>query len=184
VSFQFQQLNIPDVILIKPALHQDDRGVFAEVFKSSEFTEHGMSSLISQVNHSISQKHVLRGLHYQLNPKAQSKLISVVAGEVFDVAVDIRTGSPHYGRWVSRKLTAEQKDMLWVPAGFAHGFCVLSAMAEVIYFCTEEYAPEYERGIIWNDPAIGIVWPIPKPVLSDKDQHYPTLEVAENNFSL
>ncbi len=184
MSFTFHKLEIPDVVLIQPNVHTDGRGVFAELFKFSDFAGHGIKALISQINSSYSKKHVLRGLHYQLDPKAQGKLISVAAGEIFDAAVDIRKDSQTFGKWVGRRLTAETKEMLWVPPGFAHGFCVESNAATVIYFCTEEYAPDAERGIIWNDPAVGIEWPTTAPIVSAKDAAFPRLEEAEINYAV
>lgn len=182
MPFKFQRLEIPDVILIEPQVFGDERGFFMETYKHSEFSAFGITEHFLQDNHSRSKKGVLRGLHYQNPPKAQGKLVRVVLGEIFDVAVDIRKGSPTYGRWVGVILSAENKRMLYIPPGFAHGFCVLSDVAEVIYKVTEEYAPELEAGIIWNDPEIGIQWPIPTPILSTKDSRWPTLKEADNRF--
>jgi len=182
MPFKFQRLDMPDVILIEPTVFVDKRGFFMESYKYSEFAKFGIKEKFVQDNHSRSTRGVLRGLHYQKNPKAQAKLVRVTRGEVFDVAVDIRRGSPTYGRWVGVLLSEENKKMLYVPVGFAHGFCVLSEEAEVLYKTTEEYAPEYERGIIWNDPDIGIKWPIEEPILSPKDAALPRLKDADNDF--
>ena len=182
MPFKFQRLDMPDVILIEPTVFVDKRGFFMESYKYSEFARFGIKEKFVQDNHSRSTRGVLRGLHYQKAPKAQAKLVRVTRGEVFDVAVDIRRGSPTYGRWVGVLLSEENKKMLYVPVGFAHGFCVLSEEAEVLYKTTEEYAPEYERGIIWNDPDIGIKWPIEEPILSPKDAALPNLKDADNDF--
>jgi dTDP-4-dehydrorhamnose 3,5-epimerase len=182
MPFLFRPLEIPDLILITPDLFRDARGVFSETFKRSVFKRNGIVSDFVQENYSISKKGVVRGLHYQLNPTAQGKLIRVVKGAVFDVAVDIRQGSPHFGNWVGVHLSAEKHDMLWVPPGFAHGLCTLENDTEVIYKVTMEYSPQHERGIVWNDPAIGINWPASCPVLSAKDSALPEMKNAEMNF--
>lgn len=182
MPFTFSKLDIPEVIFVEPKVFQDERGLFSEIFKFSDFKEAGIEKTFVQVNHSVSRKGVLRGLHYQKDPKAQGKLVSVAHGEIFDVAVDIRKNSPTYGSWVGRTLTSEDRTMLYIPEGFAHGFCVLSNDAEVTYYCTDEYAPEYEAGIIWNDSTIGIEWPVQEPLLNDKDKRYPSLAKADNTF--
>jgi dTDP-4-dehydrorhamnose 3,5-epimerase len=184
MSFQFRPLAISDVIEIVPQLHGDERGAFAELYKASEFAARGIDVQFRQFNYSRSAKDVLRGLHYQLNPQAQGKLLSVASGEIFDVAVDLRKGSPTFGTWVSLALSAEKKNLVYVPAGFAHGFCVTSEAAEVMYYVTGEYAPEAERGIIWNDKTLGIGWPTDTPVLSGKDEKYPAFADAEMNFEV
>ncbi|HDG98329.1 MAG TPA: dTDP-4-dehydrorhamnose 3,5-epimerase [Desulfobacterales bacterium] len=182
MPFKFQRLEISDVILIEPEVFSDERGFFMETYKYSEFSAFGIKEHFLQDNHSRSAKWVLRGLHYQNPPKAQGKLVRVVLGEVFDVVVDIRKGSPTYGKWVGVVLSSENKRMLYIPPGFAHGFCVLSDVAEVLYKVTEEYAPECEAGIIWSDPEIGIQWPIKNPILSPKDARWPPLKEADNQF--
>lgn len=182
MPFSFQRLEIPEVVLIEPKVFQDGRGFFMETYKFSDFAAFGIAERFVQDNHSRSKKSVIRGLHYQNPPKAQGKLVRAVVGEIFDVAVDIRRGSPTYGKWVGEKLSSENKRMLYIPPGFAHGFCVLSAEAEVVYKVTEEYAPEHEAGIIWNDPDIGISWPIANPIISEKDAALPCLKEAENRF--
>lgn len=161
---------IPDVIMIEPKVFADERGFFLEIYQKQRFVEAGMPYDFVQDNHSKSQQGVLRGLHYQIQ-QPQGKLVRVISGEIFDVAVDIRKHSPTFGKWVGDYLSAENKKMLWVPAGFAHGFYVTSLDAEVIYKATDYYAPQWERTILWNDPAIHVDWPLQGnlPVLSPKD---------------
>ncbi|MEW6214253.1 MAG: dTDP-4-dehydrorhamnose 3,5-epimerase [Nitrospirota bacterium] len=182
MSFSFKRLLIPEIILIEPVVFADGRGFFIETYKYSEFAKAGIKEYFVQDNHSKSVKGVLRGLHYQKNPKAQGKLIRSLRGRIFDVAIDIRKGSPTYGKWVSIELSGENNQMLYIPSGFAHGFLVLSNIAEIIYKCTEEYSPENDKGIIWNDPDINIDWPVENPILSEKDRGLPRLIDADNNF--
>lgn len=182
MPFEFKMLGIPDVILIEPKIFKDDRGFFAETYKSSDFKKAGINKAFVQDNFSYSKKGVLRGLHYQLNPSAQGKLVRVLKGSIFDVAVDIRKGSPHFGKWVSAVLSEENRLMLWIPEGFAHGFLSLDEGTEVLYKNTNEYDPSLDRGIIWNDPQIGIRWPAGDPLLSGKDNEHPLLAKAESNF--
>lgn len=162
---------IPDVLIIEPRVFQDDRGFFMESYNSKAFAEKaGIVDQFVQDNHSRSCKNVLRGLHYQIQ-QAQGKLVRATVGSIFDVVVDIRRQSPTFGQWVGCTLTAENKRMLWVPAGFAHGFLVLSDVAEVLYKTTDYYAPQHERCILWNDPDVAINWPLTEaPILSSKDQ--------------
>jgi len=162
---------IPDVLIIEPKVFGDDRGFFFESFNQKIFNEAvGQDISFVQDNHSKSAKNVLRGLHYQSPPQAQGKLVRVVQGEVFDVAVDIRKGSATYGQWVGEVLSAENNKQIWIPAGFAHGFLTLSESAEFLYKTTDYYAPEFERCIVWNDPTINIKWPLLQaPILSEKD---------------
>jgi dTDP-4-dehydrorhamnose 3,5-epimerase len=178
---QAQRLAIPDVVLFTPKVFGDDRGFFFESFKQGAFAlATGLRREFVQDNHSKSQRGVLRGLHYQLPPKAQGKLVRVVQGEVFDVAVDIRKSSPTFGKWVGARLSAENKQQMWVPEGFAHGFVTLSETSEFLYRTTEEYAPEFERCIVWNDPAIGVDWQFAgTPLLSSKDQQGVALSQSE-----
>jgi dTDP-4-dehydrorhamnose 3,5-epimerase len=183
VPFSFKQLQIPDVILIEAQSFQDERGLFLENFKESAFKNNGIDTKFVQDNFSHSIKGVLRGLHYQKNPQAQAKLVFALRGEIFDVAVDIRKNSPTYGKWICKVLSEKNHHLLYVPEGFAHGFCVLSEEADVLYKVNNEYSPEHEKGIIWNDPDIGIKWPIDKPILHEKDQKLPLLKNAENNFT-
>ncbi|MGD1996606.1 MAG: dTDP-4-dehydrorhamnose 3,5-epimerase [Anaerolineae bacterium] len=182
MPFRFQRLSIPDVILIEPKIFRDQRGFFMETYKRSEFAANGIPDEFVQDNHSHSVHGVLRGLHYQRPPKAQGKLVMAVKGRVFDVAVDIRRGSPTYGQWVSAILSETNLHMLYIPVGFAHGFCVLSEEADFVYKVTAEYAPELDRGILWKDPVIGIEWPLSEPTLSPKDAQLPTLQEAEVDF--
>ena len=174
-------LAIPDVILIEPKVFGDDRGFFFESFNQAKFEAAiGRPAAFVQDNHSRSVKNVLRGLHYQIQ-QPQGKLVRVVQGEVFDVAVDIRKSSPTFGQWVGEILSAENKRQLWVPEGFAHGFVVLSDTAEFLYKTTDYYAPEHERCIAWNDSAIAIQWPFDRvPALSPKDQQGQSLAQAEH----
>ena len=178
---EFIPTAIPDVVLIIPRIFGDERGFFLETYRQDVFEAACGSVNFVQDNHSGSRQGTLRGLHYQLH-QAQGKLVRAVAGEIFDVAVDIRQGSPTFGQWVGARLSAENKHQLWVPAGFAHGFYVLSPWAEVFYKASAYYAPEWERGIRWDDPAIGITWPLAEggaPLLSEKDQHAPLLAEVE-----
>ena len=164
-------LGIPDVLLIEPKVFGDERGFFFESFNQRAFNEAaGFDVQFVQDNHSKSARNVLRGLHYQLPPKAQGKLVRVIAGEVFDVAVDIRKNSPTFGQWVGEVLSAENKRQLWIPAGLAHGFLVVSESVEFLYKTTDYYAPEVERCILWSDPDLAITWPLKgEPVLAVKD---------------
>lgn len=182
MPFEFERLEIPDVILIKARAFEDPRGFFMETYKRSDFEAGGVPWAFVQDNFSHSTRGVLRGLHYQMNPKAQGKLVSVLRGEIYDVAVDLRKGSPFYGHWVGMRLSSEERRLVYVPAGFAHGFQALIDEADVLYKVTEEYAPAVDRGIAWNDPDLGIPWPIQEPILSQKDSGLPALRGAENNF--
>lgn len=177
---QIQATSIPDVLIIEPTVFGDERGFFYESFNARKFEElTGVATTFVQDNHSKSAKNVLRGLHYQLQ-QTQGKLVRVVAGEVFDVAVDIRKSSPTFGHWVGVVLSGENKRQLWVPPGFAHGFMVTSESAEFLYKTTDYWAPQFERSILWNDPSIGIAWPIDgAPMLSGKDQVGTPLAEAE-----
>jgi dTDP-4-dehydrorhamnose 3,5-epimerase len=173
-------LAIPEVILFEPTIFGDDRGFFYESFNKKTFDDAvGRDVQFVQDNHSSSVKGVLRGLHYQIK-QPQGKLVRVTAGEVFDVAVDLRKSSPTFGQWVGAHLSAENKHQLWVPEGFAHGFVVLSSSAELLYKTTDYYAPAHERCLAWNDPAIGIDWPLEEaPTMSVKDRAAPLLNIAE-----
>jgi len=182
MPFRFTRLALPEVILIEPNVFPDKRGFFFEAYKYSDFSRHGISEQFVQENHSHSAQGTLRGLHYQKMPKAQGKLVRVVVGEIFDVTVDIRKGSPRYGRWIGISLSVQNNKMLYIPPGFAHGACVLSEEAGLLYMVTAEYAPSSEAGVIWNDPALAIDWPVKEPILSSRDQTWPTLAHADNNF--
>lgn len=173
MPFTFEQLAIPEVLLIEPRVFGDARGFFMETYKRSDFATAGLPHTFVQENQSRSERGVLRGLHYQRHPHAQSKLVRVVAGEIFDVAVDIRPASPTRGRWVGVRLSSDNRRTLFIPPWCAHGFCVLSESAEVIYKTDAEYAPASESGFMWNDPAFGIEWPVATPLVSERDRHWP-----------
>ena len=176
MALKLTQLSIPGVLLIEPPCFADNRGFFMETFHRQKYNETGLDKEFVQDNRSHSTQHVLRGLHYQLeNP--QGKLIFAVTGEIFDVALDIRLGSPTFGHWVSAILSAENKRQIYVPEGFAHGFVVISEYADVIYKCTDLYAPGDEYGVLWSDPALSIKWPVKAPVLSQKDLENPGLNI-------
>lgn len=178
---EFISTSIPDILLIRPRVFGDERGFFLESYQAQRFAEAGIDTDFVQDNHSGSKQGILRGLHYQIR-QAQGKLVRVVRGEIFDVAVDIRRSSPTFGKWASARLSAENKLQIWVPPGFAHGFYVLSDWAEVVYKSSDYYAPEWERCILWNDPQIGIDWPIlngQSPLLSAKDAQGKLLQDAE-----
>ncbi|MFQ5444966.1 MAG: dTDP-4-dehydrorhamnose 3,5-epimerase [Nitrospinales bacterium] len=162
------QTRLDGVLLIEPAVYRDERGLFLESYSKSKYQKHGIDVDFVQDNHSISNTGVLRGLHYQVNT-GQAKLVRVVQGEVFDVAVDIRRDSPTFGQWVGYHLSAENMLQMYIPVGFAHGFCALSDGTQFLYKCSDYYSTKDERGLIWNDPDIGIDWPIKNPTLSPKD---------------
>lgn len=173
--------SIPDILLIEPQVFGDHRGFFMETFQEKKFAASGITADFVQDNHSGSVRGTLRGLHYQIR-QAQGKLVRCVAGEIFDVAVDLRRSSPSFGKWMGAWLTAENKHMLWIPPGFGHGFYVKSEWGELVYKATDYYAPEWDRSILWNDPTIGIDWPIPQgvtPLLSKKDQEAKSLANAD-----
>jgi len=171
---------LPDVLLFEPRSHIDHRGFFMESYNRQMFAEHGIHHDFIQDNHSLSvQAGVLRGLHYQLAPKAQTKLVRVLFGAVYDVVVDIRQGSPTYGEWVGVVLSAENKRQILVPQGFAHGVCTLVPNTQLLYKVDQYYSSEHDRGILWNDPQLGIDWPVSDPILSDKDRQHPPLQQAE-----
>jgi dTDP-4-dehydrorhamnose 3,5-epimerase len=173
------------VYIIEPQAFCDNRGYFLESYKKSLFDQFGIDINFIQDNHSLSREAgVLRGLHYQLNPKAQSKLVRVCTGAIYDVIVDIRQNSPTFGEWIGVILSEENKRQVLIPKGFAHGFCTLVPNTNILYKVDENYAPELDRGIIWNDPELGIDWPISVPVLSAKDSMLPLLKNAELNFSI
>lgn len=172
---------LPGVVLIKPTVFEDHRGFFVETYNRRDLAEVGIHSDFVQDNHSRSGRGVLRGLHYQLG-QPQAKLVRVTRGTVYDVAVDIRRGSPHFGSWTAAELSDSNKMIMFTPEGFAHGFLVLSETAEFQYKCSDFYAPDEERGIAWDDPGIGIQWPLDdlEPVLSTRDQNWPTLHAASD----
>ncbi|TCK07257.1 dTDP-4-dehydrorhamnose 3,5-epimerase [Marinobacterium mangrovicola] len=176
----YQRLSIPDVVLITPKVFGDERGFFLETFRQGDFKENCGNYTFVQDNHSKSRQGILRGLHYQLE-QTQGKLVRVVQGEVFDVAVDLRRSSPTFGQWVGAYLSDQNKQMLWVPPGFAHGFYVMSETAEFVYKCTDYYHPDSDQSLLWADPEIGIEWPLingEPPMLSDKDRAAQSLSNA------
>ncbi|HTR01052.1 MAG TPA: dTDP-4-dehydrorhamnose 3,5-epimerase [Candidatus Acidoferrum sp.] len=169
----------PEVLVLEPKVHGDHRGFFLETFRASVFEAAGLPAIFVQDNHSKSGPNILRGLHYQIMAP-QGKLVRCIAGEVFDVAVDIRKSSPRFGQWVGVHLSADNKKALWIPPGFAHGFLVTSNGAEITYKCTTYYAPQHDRSLRWDDPQLAIGWPItPAVILSDKDRNAPMLQQAE-----
>ncbi|CAM3812246.1 dTDP-4-dehydrorhamnose 3,5-epimerase [Corallococcus sp. ZKHCc1 1396] len=170
-------LELPEVLLLEPKVFGDDRGFFLESYNAKRYADAGIPGPFVQDNLSRSVKGTLRGLHFQ-EPNAQGKLVQCLAGAVWDVAVDVRRGSPTFGRWVAAELSFENKRQLWVPPGFAHGFCVLSDSADFFYKCTALYSPETERSVHWNDPDLAIPWPVSAPLLSGKDQQAPRLKDA------
>jgi len=178
---QFIPTEIHDIKLIEPDLFGDERGFFMETYQYRQFSEAGIPHHFVQDNHSGSRRGTLRGLHYQIR-QSQGKLVRVVVGEIYDVAVDLRRSSPTFGKWLGLNLSAEDRRQLWIPAGFAHGFYVLSECAEVLYKTSDYYAPRWERTLLWNDPQIGIIWPIPageEPIISLKDRQGKSIQVAE-----
>jgi dTDP-4-dehydrorhamnose 3,5-epimerase len=166
---QFLPTELPGVVVVEPKVFADERGFFMETYHQPRFAAAGINLPFVQDNHSLSKKGVLRGLHYQIR-HAQGKLVRVVQGEIFDVAVDVRRSSPTFGRWVGTNLSDANRRQLYIPPGFAHGFCVLSDSAEVLYKTTDVYSPADERTLLWNDPTVGIRWPVHEPVISAKDQ--------------
>ncbi len=174
---QVVDTGLPGVVLLEPRVHGDARGFFLETFHAARYADAGITMPFVQDNWSRSVRGTLRGLHLQ-EPHPQGKLVYVVAGAVYDVAVDVRRGSPAFGRWVGYELSADNKRQLWVPPGFAHGFVVLSETADFVYKCTDVYRPEAERAVLWNDPALGIAWPVSEALLSAKDAAAPRLADA------
>ena len=172
---QVTEQRVPGVLLIEPKVFGDARGYFKETFSAQRYADAGVVGTFVQDNVSKSARGILRGLHLQ-HPQGQGKLVSVTRGAVYDVAVDVRQGSPHFGQWVGVELSEDNHRQLWIPPGFAHGFCVTSEEAVFAYKCTEYYAPDRELGVLWNDPGLGIDWPVTEPLLSDKDRVYPCLK--------
>jgi dTDP-4-dehydrorhamnose 3,5-epimerase len=176
---KLERASIGEVLVLEPEVFGDARGFFMETWNARVFEKLGIQAQFVQDNHSRSSKNVLRGLHYQVR-QPQGKLVRVAAGEIWDVAVDLRRSSPSFGRWTGLRLDAVAKRMLWIPAGFAHGFLVLSDTAEVLYKASDYYAPEHERTLLWNDPALAIAWPLAgEPVMTDKDRRGAPLSAAE-----
>ena len=176
MPFEFKRLEIIDVILIKPKVFGDERGFFMETYKKGDFEEVGIKGEFIQDNHSRSKYGVLRGLHFQKEPYAQAKIIRCMRGVIYDVAVDLRSGSQTFGKYVGVNLSEDNKYQLYIPRGYAHGFLVLSENAEVVYKVDNVYAPDYEGGLVWNDPYVDIQWPNDNPILSEKDKRWPTLK--------
>ena len=181
IKFNITKTELAGVLVIEPAVYGDSRGFFLETFNQKRYAEAGLDRRFLQDNHSRSSRGVLRGLHYQLN-HPQGKLVMAIKGEIFDVAVDIRRGSPTFGKWVGVNLSEENHKQLFVPEGFAHGFCVLSETADVIYKCTEVFTPGDDYGILWSDETVGIDWPISEPSLSEKDAKNPRLAEVDTNL--
>ena len=181
MSIELTKTGLPEVLFVKPQVFADERGFFFESFNKSDWlAATGLDCEFVQDNHSRSARGVLRGLHYQLPPAAQGKLVRALTGEIFDVAVDIRQGSPNFGKWTGQRLTAENRLQMWVPQGFAHGFLVLSETAEVLYKTTDYYNPEYERCILWSDAQLNIDWPAGiRPIVSKKDAAAPGFEQSD-----
>jgi len=180
MTVKYTKTSLPGVLVIEPVAYEDDRGFFLETHHQKKYAEGGIDGTFVQDNRSHSKQGVLRGLHYQLR-YPQGKLVYVITGEIFDVAVDIRRGSPTFGKWEGIYLSSDNNRQIFVPEGFAHGFCVVSETADVLYKCTDFYAPGDEFGILWSDPTIGIAWPVASPVLSPKDSQYPKLtEIGED----
>lgn len=177
MPFSFGGTDIDGLKVITRKSFGDERGYFTELYKNSEFAKNGIGEKFEQENLSFSRKGVIRGMHYQLPPHAQGKLVSVIRGKIMDVAIDIRSGSASFGRYFKIELSEENRKSLWIPCGFAHGFAAIEDSI-VLYRTTSEFSPEDERGIIWNDPGIGIEWPEDDHIISQKDSGYPTLEVA------
>lgn len=185
-GIEFRRLAIPEVVLLSPKIYRDGRGFFSETYSARVLEELGITADFVQDNHSLSrQKGVVRGLHFQTPPQAQDKLVRVTRGAIFDVAVDIRQGSPTFGRHVSAQLSAQNWQQLFVPKGFAHGFCSLQPDSEVVYKVSDYYAPQCDRGLAWDDKALAIAWPVSRDavVLSDKDRHHPVLADLPGCFS-
>lgn len=184
MAFTFKRIpEISDLVVIQPQIFADERGWFAETYKKSEFEKFGIPEIFLQASQSFSFKRgTLRGLHFQNDPHSQGKLVRCLSGEVLDVAVDVRRGSPTYGKWAGVQLSAKNQKLFWLPPGFAHGFCTLTDNAEFEYMMTNEWAPEDERGILWRDPDIGIKWPLESPILSKKDAEAPFLKDSDCNL--
>jgi len=182
MPFTFSPTRIAEVLVIEPRVFPDERGFFMETYKRSEFAAHGIGEPFVQCNQSRSSLGILRGLHFQKPPKAQGKLVRAISGAIFDVAVDLRKGSPTYGQWVGVELSGANNKMLYAPAGFAHGFCVVSAEADIAYMTSDEYAPALESGIAWDDPDLKIAWPVAMPQLSERDRRWLRLRDTDTGF--
>lgn len=175
------ETTLPGVVILEPQVHRDARGFFLEVYHAARLAECGIHEVFVQDNHSRSVRHTLRGLHWQYR-RPQAKLVRVLRGEIYDVAVDIRRGAPTFGRWMAAHLSEDNMRQTFIPAGFAHGFCVLSDIADVEYKCSDYYDPQGEAGLLWNDPAVGVAWPVAAPILSAKDSAYEPLHSHNHNL--
>ncbi len=182
MKFEFTRTAIPGLVVVAPQTGRDERGTFSEQYKASEFRKGGIKDVFVQENRSVSRKGVLRGLHFQRPPRAQAKLVRCGHGRVWDVAVDLRRGSRTYGKWFGLELSRENNLMLYIPEGFAHGFCALTDRAEVIYMCSKEYAPASDSGVRWDDPRLAVKWPVKKPKISPKDAALPFLKKGTGCF--
>jgi len=176
MKFVFTKTKIPGLVIVEPEVGSDERGSYSESYKASEFLKAGIKDVFVQENRSISRRGVLRGLHYQRAPRAQAKLVRCMRGRVFDAVVDLRPRSKTYGKSFAIELSGENGLMLYIPAGFAHGFCAITDGVEVLYKCSGEYAPGHEGGVIWNDPKLKIKWPVKNPIISEKDLVWPQLD--------
>jgi dTDP-4-dehydrorhamnose 3,5-epimerase len=183
MSFTFRPLELPGLLLVRCARRNDARGFFIETYRGGPFEDAGITGPFVQDSLARSERGVLRGLHYQLPPRAQGKLVQVLRGEVLDVAVDLRKGAPTFGRWAAHTLSEASEELLWIPPGFAHGYLVLSDGADLAYKATAEYDAALDRGIRWDDPRVDIDWPVTHPVLSTRDRALPLLSDAENPFT-
>jgi len=181
MDFKVTPLKIAEVLLVEHERYGDERGFFAETYRADIFAKHGIAKLV-QDNHSRSAKGVLRGLHFQNDPAAMGKLVRCTRGTIFDVAVDLRQGSPTFAQWVGHTINQDDTQLLWIPPGFAHGFAALSEVADLMYRTSAYYSPQHDRAVVWNDPDIGIAWPIEDPVLSKKDAAAPCLRDCDANF--
>ena len=179
MPFVFNKCEIPGLVIVEPRAFADDRGFFLESYKKSDFVKNGIAAEFLQDNHSLSSKGVLRGVHYQKPPYTQAKLVRVINGTAWDVAVDIRKNSSTYKKWVGVELSGENRKMFYIPEGFAHSFVALTDEVHLMYKCSNEYSPSHDAGIIWKDPELAIKWPVDKPLLSDKDLVLPYLKDAE-----
>ncbi len=182
MPFTFHETPLHGVVLIESRIFPDERGYFREGFKASEFAAAGLPTVFPQDNTSRSRRGVIRGLHFQTDPRAQGKLVSVTSGAVLDVAVDLRHGSPSFGQWYGAELSEDNGCLLWIPAGFAHGFSVLSESADLVYKCTDEFSAPHDGGIAWNDPQFGVEWQVAEPIVSDKDESLPTFAQRDPGF--
>jgi dTDP-4-dehydrorhamnose 3,5-epimerase len=178
MAFKFKQLDIPGLVLIESDTFADERGFFQETYRSSLFKDQGLPMFV-QDNHSLSRQNVIRGLHYQLPPHGQGKLVSVITGAVYDVAVDLRPESSTFGQWLGVELTADNHRLFYIPPGFAHGFATLTDNTHFVYKCTAEYSPNHDRGLRWDDPTLNITWPVEEPIISSKDRELPLFNPAD-----